>query len=258
MSASIPSMPRHAAQHEARALRLGHVARLLTGLFAGLIACTARGASAPEPPAGALAPSERQALLALYARTAGPAWTINTGWGGPSGTECRWYGVRCDERGEHVVSLELSNNGLRGRLPSLQALRRLQVLRVSLNYLQGALPPLAGMRELRVVTAHNNLLTGPLPSLHALPSLERLVVANNALHGPLPSMRGLTRLREFDASNNQLSGIVPRLDGLDRLRRFDVSFNRLQGVASGPSLPPGVDLDGNPMRGLAPAPTTGG
>lgn len=243
MPDSIPSTPRCAAQRTRRCMR----AALMAGLLAGAVG----SALANPPAAGTIARAERQALLTLYARTAGPEWTVRTGWGGPAGTECSWYGVRCDAQQQHVVALELANNGLRGRLPSVQALSRLQVLRVSLNHLQGALPPLAGLRELRVLTAHNNLLTGPFPSLQELPRLERVIVANNELSGPLPPLRGLTQLRDFDASNNRLSGIVPRLDGLDSLRRFDLSFNRLRGVASPDSLPPSVDLEGNPIRGQA-------
>ncbi|MBS0291551.1 MAG: hypothetical protein JSS01_03370 [Proteobacteria bacterium] len=247
MPASFQSTPRCAAQRGRGAMR----AALIAGAFAGL-ACSAH-AQAPATAVtatSALARAERQALLTLYARTAGPEWTVRTGWGGPAGTECSWHGVRCDEQ-QHVVALELANNGLRGRLPPLQALSRLQVLRVSLNHLQGALPPLAGLRELRVLTAHNNLLTGAIPPLQALPRLERVIVANNELSGPLPPLRGLTQLRDFDASNNRLSGIVPRLDGLDSLRRLDLSFNRLHGVASPGSLPASVDLEGNLIRGQA-------
>ena len=48
---------------------------------------------------------DREALMALYVATNGPAWISNTSW--TSGDPCTdaWYGVACDAAGpEHVVT----------------------------------------------------------------------------------------------------------------------------------------------------------
>ena len=180
-------------------------------------------------PAGAAIPAtERQALLRLHARTQGLQWTQQGGWLGPVGSECDWYGVRCDAARRHVVGLALANNQLRGRLPSLNGLNQLRVLSLGLNYLEGPLPSLRGLSALRELTAHNNALQGPIPALAHLRQLERVVLANNGIDGRLPSLRGLSALREFDVSNNRLRGPVPPTAGLAQLSSFDVSFNRLQ------------------------------
>lgn len=222
----------------ARSSATRHLRRLLCG---GFLCGSALAALAGQ----GIAPGERQALLDLYARTGGEQWTVSTGWGGPVGSECQWYGVRCDDARQHVIGLHLPNNQLRGALPRLGGLPHLQTLTVSLNHLRGTLPLLAELPALRELKVNNNALVGPLPELRRLTQLERVVLANNRFDGYLPPLAGLTQLREFDASNNQLSGLVPRLRGLERLRRFDVSFNRLQGVHE--ALPALADVEGNPM-----------
>ena len=76
----------------ARSSATRHLRRLLCG---GFLCGSALAALAGQ----GIAPGERQALLDLYARTGGEQWTVSTGWGGPVGSECHWYGVRCDDAG---------------------------------------------------------------------------------------------------------------------------------------------------------------
>ena len=45
---------------------------------------------------GSIPPDQRANLITLYYSTGGSDWTNNTGWLGPVGTECEWYGVACD------------------------------------------------------------------------------------------------------------------------------------------------------------------
>ena len=59
---------------------------------------------------------ERIALDALYNRTQGRNWTINEGWGSDEYTGS-WFGVTTNDDGR-VTGLNLSENNLRGRLPS--------------------------------------------------------------------------------------------------------------------------------------------
>jgi Leucine Rich Repeat (LRR) protein len=76
----------------------------LLGLIASFIACIegfgqSAGKVSFSPADQVVSPQERQALLALYEATDGNHWKDHTGWLGPAGTECVWYGVSCDHRG---------------------------------------------------------------------------------------------------------------------------------------------------------------
>ena len=59
----------------------------------------------------------REALMDLYAGTAGWDWIYSNSWGNFSGTPCAWYGVTCNSSGTVVVSIDLSGNNLVGLLP---------------------------------------------------------------------------------------------------------------------------------------------
>ena len=58
---------------------------------------------------------ERTTLMALYNGTQGDDWFNNTGWN-TSSPICTWYGVTCDSA-NHVTSLVLENNNLKGSIP---------------------------------------------------------------------------------------------------------------------------------------------
>src|SRR5688572_2850929 len=88
---------------------------------------------------------ERQVLMNLFSATDGVQWTNRNGWRSPQPV-CDWHGVWCDfvdgnaER-PVVAGLSLSNNNLRGTLPSsLSELKYLQRLDVSRNRLSGEVP----------------------------------------------------------------------------------------------------------------------
>jgi hypothetical protein len=99
---------------------------------------------------------EREILLRLYQATDGDHWKRRDGWGGPAGTECDWYGVRCSsksvsekqmsapdwyKRSMTVVFLQLDENGLNGRIPEEVAqLADLKSLSVYKNHLTARLP----------------------------------------------------------------------------------------------------------------------
>ena len=222
MCLTVPSHPVTAARTSFARRRLSWLLSA-AAMASALVACGTATEAEPGIPA-----AERQALIRLHERTLGPQWTEQAGWLGAAGSECDWHGVRCDAARRHVVGLNLANNQLRGRLPSLDGLTQLRVLNVALNHLDGPLPSLRGLPALRELKAHNNLLQGPLPSWRHLSQLERVVLANNRIDGPVPPFTGLTALREVDLSNNRLGGAVPSTMGLPLLKRFDVSFNRLQ------------------------------
>jgi len=88
--------------------------------------------------------SERQALLQLFNTTNGHQWVDRTGWAGPAGTECEWFGVICGYSSDGrptVHGLFLGENGLTGTLPeSLADLANLSELLLYRNRLTGSVP----------------------------------------------------------------------------------------------------------------------
>ena len=90
------------------------------------------------------------ALRALFESAGGSSWTESAGWLGDGAVET-WHGVTADSLGR-VVAIDLTGNGLRGRLPySLVELTRLTELRLADNPgLSGRLP--SGLTRLTLRT----------------------------------------------------------------------------------------------------------
>ena len=102
-----------------------------------------------------------EALKSLFDGTDGASWTDSGGWLGDVGVDA-WYGVTSDSLG-HVTELDLSRNGLAGRLP-------------------GSLGALVHMTEFRI--ADNADLSGRLPLALARLSLRALHYAGTGLCAP--------------------------------------------------------------------------
>lgn len=91
---------------------------------------------------------EREALVALYQATDGGHWKNHDRWLGPEGTECDWYGIRCDfyahapqVSSPWVAGIELDENNLKGPIPeALGQLSYLESLSIVGNYLSGRIP----------------------------------------------------------------------------------------------------------------------
>ena len=112
-------------------------------VLAILLAAPKVSAQLPSDP-DAISEEERQALLQLFETTSGHQWIDRTGWGGPVGTECDWFGVGCGYSAEGkmtVKALFLADNGLAGTLPdTLGNLSNLSELLLSRNKLTGTVP----------------------------------------------------------------------------------------------------------------------
>ena len=158
--------------------------------------------------ATAVSPEERVALDALYNSTSGASWANNSGWMGPEGTECLWYGIFCNQAG-NVSYLDLSNNSLSGPLPAeLGNLTSLEDLILDYNQLTGPIPPEIGnMTNLQTFSSFGNQLTGPIPpEIGNLPNLQGLQISDNQLTGSIPAEIGnLINLQTLLLANNQLS-----------------------------------------------------
>ena len=64
----------------------------------------------------AFCPLERNALSDFYDSAKGGEWTDRTNWKDEYASFCDWKGVTCDDGKNHVTKLNLTNNGLSGRL----------------------------------------------------------------------------------------------------------------------------------------------
>ena len=79
-------------------------------------------------------PLERYALVDFYDSAKGAEWTDRTNWLDEYVSHCDWSGVTCDNNTNHVIQLNLSNNGLSGKLSeSIGNLNSIEVLDLSDN-----------------------------------------------------------------------------------------------------------------------------
>ena len=123
---------------------------------------------------------EREALIALYKATDGDHWKNHSGWLGPEGTECTWYGVTCDPSYKEpttVMWLDLFENNLVGSIPeAIGQLNHLRWLDLFNNHISGPIPDSMGrLTQLEWLTIHGNNFSSRLPD----PLLQRW------LNGPL-------------------------------------------------------------------------
>ncbi len=211
---------------------------------------------------GQVTPSELAALQDFYNATGGPNWVSendtvsNNNWDFSGSVTNDWRGITIS--GNHVVKLELSNNGLKGTIPnSIAYLTSLDILNLSNNQISGSIPDSIGllynlrylilnlnqlignipasmgqMTDLYVFRVDHNLLSGTIPSsLGMLTNLATLLLYNNQLTGSIPKALGnMTQLSSLALDSNQLTGIIPEsLGSLTNLRALNLNGNHLSG-----------------------------
>lgn len=157
--------------------------------------------------------AERAALIAIHQSTGGGAWIDRSNWLGEAGTECSWFGVRCDAGQNSVTGLVLCDNNLSGTIPpEIGALPNLVELELCWNEIGGTLPPqLSQLSKLRALDLSDNHIEGTLPgALLSLTGLERLDLGGNRLGGDIPTAIGqMVGLSSLDLAFNQFRGDVP-------------------------------------------------
>lgn len=170
-----------------------------------------------NPPAEAV-----EVLFQLYEQLDGDDWTNNRNWltNAPIGT---WHGVTLDSGG-NVTELDLSNNGLAGRIPPvIHKLEALESLDLAENDLTGVIPrEIGALKSLVTLNLAGNSLTGPIPAeLRFLDNLAALDLRDNRLTGPIPwELAALHNLEHLVLYGNLLSGELPGELGVLRNLRF--------------------------------------
>ena len=183
------------------------------GATAQPTATASAGGGAAQPTATAtpsgdaiVAEPDRATLDALYDATGGADWLTDTNWltDAPLGD---WHGVTVDEEGR-VTALELSGNGLTGRIPSPLSLTGLTTLDLSDNSLIGGIPSsLSQLTNLRVLDLSSNGLHVQVPAtLSELTSLTVLDLSDNELPGSIAWLAGFESLVELDRKQQQAGG----------------------------------------------------
>ena len=195
-------------------------------------------------------------LKELYYATGGASWTDNSGWDHLSDYCSGWFGVVCDKDGD-IVSIDLSENGMSGTLPSsIFKTATLKVLNLANNHdlvcsFDGidqasnlnillfddvSLKSVSGIskgKSLTEVHLSNNDLTGTLPSeLLELTLLTYLSLGFNKLTGRIPAdIARLSNLKLLRLDGNHISGQIPAVIGtLEQLRVLSLLDNYLTGT----------------------------
>lgn len=205
------------------------------------------------------------ALETLYELNGGDGWTNRGGWFGGPVLE-QWHGVTADSLGR-VVALDLSRNGLAGRLhPVLARLEHMRELRIDGNALSGLLPlDLVRLPLTAFHYADTELCAPADPGFQAwlggLASHEGTDLACDALNdrdvlvafyhstggpmwldndkwltdAPIGEWKGVTvdeegRVTQLKLDYNNLKGSLPsELASLDRLESLVLAHNGLSG-----------------------------
>ncbi|KAM3737772.1 hypothetical protein ACB098_09G081600 [Castanea mollissima] len=159
----------------------------------------------------------------------------------------------------NLLSLNLSDNLLRGPLHNLSSTLSLGILDLSSNKLQGQLPTLPPSATYLDLSRNNFSSVIPAGIGSSLSVAYFLSLSNNQLSGSIPvSICGAIYLEVLDLSDNLLSGAIPKCfyEMSETLWVLDVRRNKLSGNISD-SFSANCDLqtlnlNGNQLRGVVP------
>ncbi|KAF6147596.1 hypothetical protein GIB67_031587 [Kingdonia uniflora] len=172
---------------------------------------------------------------------------------------CSWSGITCTQNSTEIISLDLSDMSLAGKLSGkhlgnfsnlinlnlsynsfsgqlpveIFGLGNLRLLDISRNNFSGGFPSgISGIPELVVLDAMSNSFSGGLPSEVAqLDYLKVLNFAGSYFEGPIPSAYGSFKSLEFlHLAGNLLNGEIPvELGKLKTLGHMEIGYNSYHG-----------------------------
>ncbi|KAF4390098.1 hypothetical protein CsatB_013829 [Cannabis sativa] len=172
---------------------------------------------------------------------------------------CKWRGVFCDAKKEHVIELVVSGLSLSGSIPdtTIGKLTKLQTLDLSNNKITGLPADLWSLNSLKSLNLSSNKISGPLPNdIGNFGLLESFDISSNDFSGKIPETIGsLLSLSSLKLNNNGFDQNIPSgILSCQSLVLIDLSSNRLSG-----SLPDGfgaafpklksLNLAGNEIHG---------
>eukprot|EP00984_Skeletonema_dohrnii_P005545 scaffold1955_cov106-Skeletonema_dohrnii-CCMP3373.AAC.13 len=167
-----------------------------------------------------LCPAERNALSVFYDSTKGAEWTNDINWLDEYESYCDWNGVTCDEGENHVIKLELDNNGLSGRLSeSIGKFTFIEKLDLSDN-------------DIKVISMCCDIIClycYCLPFIADLTKQQRPSRTQLNSQGSIPTEIGLlSELTYLRLSYNAFTGTAPRVLGeLANLQLLQLQSNRI-------------------------------
>ncbi|KAI2512840.1 hypothetical protein MHU86_1629 [Fragilaria crotonensis] len=171
------------------------------------------------------------ALKELYYATGGASWTNNSGWDQMSDYCSGWFGIVCDANGQ-IISIDLSENGLSGRLPrSIFKTPSLNVLNFAGNQdLACTFDGLDQASNLKILLFDDVRLEST-NGISKGTSLSEVHLSNNDLTGTFPSeLLELTLLTYLSLDFNKLSGRIPiDISRLSKLELLRLDGNRMSG-----------------------------
>jgi len=189
--------------------------------------------------------AEKTALMEFYNSCGGDFWRTRDNWNGEL-DPCwdYWYGVTCNEHG-YVIKLELSDNRVRGPLPSaLGALTSLIKLDLSstepeyhmhpndeVNRVEGSMPSLAMCFQLEEIEVSGNLILKLPDDLYLnADTLRSLSASRNQLRNMPNYLRRFQVLHTLELDNNMIEDEFPADFGqLPNIRYVHLQYNRLKG-----------------------------
>ncbi|KAL0304315.1 UNVERIFIED_CONTAM: Receptor-like protein EIX1 [Sesamum radiatum] len=185
---------------------------------------------------------ERQALLDIKGELVDIHGRLSS-WGNEENKRdcCKWEGVHCHNRSNHVIQLNLAFYQLQGKIStSLLELEQLRYLDLSENDFEYAPIPefIGSLTKLRYLRLSNTNFSGPIPhETGNLISLEYLDLSRNGLKGGIPKHFGnLSSLTNLNMHGNNLTGDLHELiSSLSRpaekkLEKLDLSMNIISGL----------------------------
>ncbi|KAJ6295000.1 hypothetical protein OIU76_022982 [Salix suchowensis] len=142
----------------------------------------------------------------------------------------------CRIADRQLISLDLSNNLLSGKLPNCSfPFNGLIILSLANNNISGRVPrSLGSLSMLQTLSLRNNSFSGELPlSLKNCSALVFLDLSGNKLHGKIPAWMGesLLSLKFLSLESNEFNGSIPsHFCQLSNIQILDISLNNISGI----------------------------
>ncbi|CAO2826011.1 unnamed protein product [Amaranthus hypochondriacus] len=149
---------------------------------------------------------------------------------------CNWHGVGCESNSKRVVRIQLKGLGISGTLsPFIGNLTSLEILELMNNTLSGRLPTLKGLSSLQTLNLHSNQFSFiPGDFFVGLTSLQEVYLDSNPFDvWSIPEgLKDALSLKNFSANSANVGGKLPDIfspDNFGSMIHLHLSSNNLTG-----------------------------